>query len=229
MDDFVLDITGSTKIANSNTRVKFVGSNSYEYEIYPLVDEYDPVLKQQAEFFNFDKPVVNPVYLAFSMLETMKKKFGIGLAAPQVGISTRMFVMGSEGGVGYTIFNPVVLETKGEVKMEEGCLSYPGLYLPIKRPEEITVSYYDVNVNQIEKKFSGLTARVFLHELDHLDGICFTSLVSPIILDRCKRKVKKNLKLLKLQREEMAKKEIIAKAMKNLYDKGNTALTINEE
>lgn len=229
MDDFVLDITGETKVANSNTRVKFVGSNSYEYEIYPLVDEYDSILKQQAEFYNFDNPIVKPAYLTFSMLETMKKRYGIGLAAPQVGISTRMFVMGSEGGVGYAVFNPVILETKGEVKMEEGCLSYPGLFLPIVRPEEITVSYFDANVNEFQKKFSGLTARVFLHELDHLDGICFTSLVSPITLDRCKRKVKKNLKLLKAQREEMAKREIIAQAMKNLHEKGKAELTIKEE
>lgn len=218
--EFVLDITPAAPAKKANTRIKIVGSNSYAYEIYDLVDEYDPILKTPTEHFSFDKPIVDPKYLALSMLETMKKRHGIGLAAPQCGINTRVFVMGGAEGVAYIMFNPIVIDSSGSVKMDEGCLSYPGLFLPITREAEVTMAYFDIEGKAQEKTFTGLTARVALHEIDHLYGVCFTTLVSPIILDRCKRKVKKNLKLLKAQREEQAKKELIAEAMKNLYNEG---------
>lgn len=216
---FELDIKPSATPAKTNKKIKYVDGRTYEYELYPLVDEFDPVLKEPTEFFNFDNPVVEPKYLALSLLETMKSRHGIGLAAPQIGLSTRVFVLGAEDGVGYSFFNPVVIETKGEVKMDEGCLSYPGLYLSIKRAAQVTVSYFDFTNTPHEKTFTGLTARVLLHELDHLDGTCFTTLVSPIKLNRAKEKVKKNLKLLKVQRAEYRKNQLVREAMKSLYMK----------
>lgn len=217
---FELDIKPVVSPAKTNKKIKYVDGRTYEYELYTLADEYDSVLRTPTEFYNFDNPIVDPRYLALSLLETMKHRHGIGLAAPQVGLNTRVFVIGTEGGIGYSFFNPVVISTKGTIKMQEGCLSYPGLFLSIEREAEVTVSYYDFTNTQHEKTFTGLTARVILHELDHLDGICFTSIVSPITLNHAKGKVKKNLKLLKVQRTEYKKKQLMQEAVKNLYLKG---------
>ena len=220
---FELDIKpASAPVARPNKQVKIIGSNTYEYEILKLVDEYDPILKEPAEFFDFDKPVMEPKYLAFSLIETMRKKRGIGLAAPQVGLKTRVLVVGGDArsGIGYAMFNPIMLESDGEEKNDEGCLSFPGLFLPIKRATRIKVAWFGPANDPQEKEFTGLTARIIQHEMDHLCGICYTSLVSPITLNQRKTKVKKNLKLLAAQFEKQDKEEIIAQAMKNLYLEG---------
>jgi len=133
------------------------------------------------------------------------------LAANQCGIPHSVFVMGGEG-VGYALFNPQIVDFDGEAKIDEGCLSFPGLYLPIKRAENVKVKYQDMNGEEKTQTFGGVTARVILHEYDHLQGKIFTDLVPRIILDRSKAKVKKNLKLLAKQRHEYEKRLIIQKA-----------------
>jgi peptide deformylase len=202
-------------------KVKFVKGEMYEYEVYPLVDEYSPVLKTKCDPFRFEsdemgaKSAIDPKYFAISMIETMRTKGGVGLAANQVGFPYRVFVMGAEG-VGYAFFNPVILEFSGTEKFEEGCLTFPGLFLPITRPATVKVGYQDMYGEAKEAEFSGLSARIILHEHDHLDGIVFTTKVSPIIYDRQKRKVKKNLKLLAIQKENNIKKDLIDQAIQNL-------------
>ena len=198
-----------------------IGSELYTYEIYPLVDRYSQFLTTKPLTYGFiaDKP--EPAReLAVSLIETMKLHHGIGLAANQVGIPFRVFVMGAEG-VGYAFFNPEILETTGETSFEEGCLSFKGLFLPIKRPETVKIKYQDMAGEWREQTFAGLSARVVLHEYDHMEGIVYTSKVSSYVLDRARRKVPSNLKKLKAQQEQEAKQAIIMQALKNL-SKSNT-------
>ena len=167
----------------------------YEYEVYNFVDQYSDILAQRIEPFDFTNPPIEPRYLAVSLIETMVQNRGIGLAANQVGLPYRVFVMGAQN-VAFACFNPEILETEGEETIHEGCLSFPGLYLKVKRPFRIKVRYIEMNGNTKEVMFEGLTARIFQHELDHLNGVKFTSLVGPAALDIAKQKVKKNLKKL---------------------------------
>jgi peptide deformylase len=177
----------------SDKKIKFVDGQMYEYEIYNFVDSYSAVLAQKTETFDFNNPPVPPRYLAVSLIETMVQNRGIGLAANQVGLPYRVFVMGAQN-VAFACFNPEILETEGEETVHEGCLSFPGLYLKVTRPFKIKVRYTEMNGNEKEVTFEGLTARIFQHELDHLNGVKFTSLVGPVALDIAKQKVKKNLK-----------------------------------
>ena len=102
---------------------------------------------------------------------------GVGLSANQIGIEERVFVMmvDLETQETITCFNPkIIKESKDEVVMEEGCLSYPELYLEISRPSSIIIKYEDEGKNKIKNKLEGFIARVFQHEYDHMEGIDFT-------------------------------------------------------
>ena len=183
----------------SEKKIKFVDGKMYEYEIMDLVDPYSEVLKTLTPPFDFSNPPTDPKKLGVSLVETMVKHNGVGLAAPQVGLSYRVFVMGAEG-VGFACFNPEILEEyHGYDRFDEGCLSFKGLFLPINRPERVKVRYQDWNGLVKEETFSGLTARIFQHERDHLDGIVFTTKVSKTVLERAKGKVKSNCKKLDKQ------------------------------
>lgn len=208
-------------------KIKFVEGEMYEYDLYPLTDKYDDILRQKLEPFYFEDSADHPRTpilarnLAVSLIETMRENYGVGLAANQVGIPYRVFVMGADN-VGYAMFNPEILETTGEVLFEEGCLTWRGLYLPIRRPETVHVRYQDMNGVTQEKRFTGLSARIVLHEYDHLEGQVFVDKVPVLILDRAKKKVPTNLKKLKKQREREMKEDLIAKAIKSLSMKANT-------
>jgi len=221
-NQFELKISDVPKIERPNKRLKIVGSNTFEYEIFKLVDETDPILSEPAQAYDFDNPIIEPAYLVLSLIETMRKKFGIGIAAPQVGLSTRVVALGGfdDRSPSYVMFNPIILESSGEVVMKEGCLSYPGLFLNVKRESTVKVAWFDAAQKPQEREFTGLTARIVLHELDHLDGVCFTRLVPKVSLDIAKGKVKANLKKLKKQNDAERKKELMATAMKNLYLEG---------
>jgi len=104
-----------------------------------------------------------------SMFRTMHEEKGIGLAAPQVGVNIRLFVVDIGDGP-VVLINPKILRKKGSVVMEEGCLSIPGVMVDVKRPEEITVRYTDQENKQQQKTCSELLARVIQHENDHLNG-----------------------------------------------------------
>ena len=114
-------------------------------------------------------------------LQKQQKQNGIGLSANQCGFEYRVFVMGAgEEYVAY--FNPKILSSSGEKHMEEGCLSFPFLNLHITRPETVEVEYQDYNGEKRTKTFNGISARCFLHELDHMNGIVYTSRVKPLAL-----------------------------------------------
>jgi peptide deformylase len=197
---------------------KKVGDKTYEYEIYKLVDQFSDVLTTRTQDFDFANPPIDPIYLAVSLLETMIKHGGVGLAAPQCGVSYRVFVMGAPGGQGYACFNPKITGTRGnpESAFEEGCLSFKGLYLNIKRPEAVEVEYQDMYGNKHTQIWDGLTARTFQHELDHLNGVVYTTLVDRYSLDKAKTKVKTNLKKLQRQRDNHERQAIIQRAMQTV-------------
>jgi peptide deformylase len=121
--------------------------------------------------------------LADDMLETMYQSNGIGLAAPQVGRSIRLIVADVAGEEEekhpYFLFNPTVTERKGGIAAEEGCLSVPGVWADVERPESITVEYMDKDgKRQVLRGIDGLLARCIQHEIDHLDGVLFVDKIS---------------------------------------------------
>jgi peptide deformylase len=131
-----------------------------------------------------------------SMIDFMIEANGIGLAANQIGITKRVFVMGSNNIPGFpapfAIFNPQIVEASTDmVTDQEGCLSYPGLFLTVKRPTWIVAEYQNSCGDTIEAKFEGYLAKCFQHELDHLDGICFVDKVSPLKLNLAMKKLRK--------------------------------------
>lgn len=128
----------------------------------------DPVLRKVAEdVTDIDGKLVK---LSEDMLETMYAEPGIGLAAPQVGVSRRFFVYDIGEGP-KAIVNPVIEESRDEWLYEEGCLSVPGLSWEIVRPKEIHVTGYDLDGNEVSLEADELLSRLFQHELDHLDGV----------------------------------------------------------
>ena len=151
-------------------------------------------LRQQISAFDFTNPTVDPIQLEKDMIETMFAHDGIGLAAPQVNIQVRMFVMGYKNNPesAQAFFNPVVVaNTESIGELEEGCLSFPGIYVNIKRPKAIKARWQNSLGEWQESEFDGYNCKCFLHELDHLEGIVFQDRVSII---KWALAVKKNLK-----------------------------------
>lgn len=136
--------------------------------IYPIRTFGDPVLRQKAEdVVDFDEHLDR---LVEDMLETMYDAPGVGLAAPQIGISKRVFVYDVGEGPG-EIVNPEVVESSGEWEFDEGCLSVPGQFWPITRPSYAKVVGLDLDGNQITLEGDELMGRMLLHEIDHLNGM----------------------------------------------------------
>jgi peptide deformylase len=143
--------------------------------------------------FNSDR---DAELLEKTMCEFMTEHRGIGLAANQIGLTKRVFVMGSYNIEGFpapfAVFNPRIIEVSEEQDLDkEGCLSYPDLWLTVKRPVVIKVEYQDSKGNLHEAALSGLIARCFQHELDHLNGICFVDKVSQMKLQLAIKKLNK--------------------------------------
>ena len=138
----------------------------------------DPVLKQRAvEVAELDGRLAG---LVEDMAATMYAAPGVGLAAPQVGIQQRFFVYDLHDGEGARcIVNPEITESDGEWVYEEGCLSVPGLSWPIVRPKTVLLRGYDIHGNEVEHEADEFAARVFQHELDHLDGVLLIERLDP--------------------------------------------------
>jgi len=150
-------------------------------ETFDLVPPDHSALYKVLPEFDFENAPINANSFASALVETCKKHNGIGLSANQCGFEYRVFVMGAgEEYVAY--FNPKVLSTRGEKHMEEGCLSFPFLNLNITRPEQVEIEYQDFTGVKHTKTFTGISARCFLHELDHMNGIVYTSRVKPLAL-----------------------------------------------
>jgi peptide deformylase len=158
--------------------------------IRELVDCYDPILRQKTENFDFANPPINPVELYNDLAETMRENDGLGLASPQVGLSYRAFVMRAENIIG--VFNPKIVDTSSEmVYLEEGCLSYPNLWVKIKRPKKIKVRFTNPDGQTETRVFDGMSARVFQHELDHLDGVLHIKRANNFHLEQARKLAKK--------------------------------------
>lgn len=148
--------------------------------IYPIVAYGDSVLRKEAKDYPRDSEDLTP--MVESMFETMYKANGVGLAAPQIGKSLRVFVIDStrmgddeKTGVKRAFINPEILDEYGEEwTFEEGCLSIPDVHGDVLRPEKLTIRYFDELWNEHEEEFDDMTARVIQHEYDHLDGVLFT-------------------------------------------------------
>jgi peptide deformylase len=156
-----------------------------------LHKEDDPVLKQKAEHWDF-KNHVNAAVIEREMLELMRASNAIGLAGNQVGLLRRVFVMRTTDGREFGCFNPWIMMGDNDlINGEEGCLSFPNLWLKVERHNKITAAYLDNTGKQCIIELEGLDARCFQHELDHLDGITFTEHVSNLKLQMARKKQRK--------------------------------------
>src|SRR3712207_2043574 len=133
--------------------------------------------------------------LVADMFETMYEARGVGLAAPQVGVSQRLFVMDCSGGhdpeARVALVNPVVLRVEGDQTGEEGCLSFPGVFFPVKRSLRAVVRAQHLNGEEFEFDGMELEARCMLHETDHCDGIVFLDRTTPLKRELARRKIKR--------------------------------------
>lgn len=138
-----------------------------------LVSPDDPILTTPCKPFDFSNPPFEPIEFAKNLVKFMYDNNGIGLAANQVGVPYRVFSMRGQPE-NFVCFNPKIVQpSEMEVTLEEGCLTYNGLLVKIKRPRHIRVRFNLPNGDIMTKQFTGMTARIFQHELDHLDGIIF--------------------------------------------------------
>jgi len=152
------------------------------------------VLRQKVEEFDFENCILDPEKLEAELIETMFAHDGIGLAATQVGITVRVFVMGHKDNpkAAQAFFNPIVVKTTDTVQdLEEGCLSFPGIYVNIKRPTKILARWQNSKGEWQESEFDGYNCKCFLHELDHLEGIVFQDRVSTLKWALAVKKTKK--------------------------------------
>lgn len=152
------------------------------------------ILRKQIPEFNFDNPSTDPVELEKQLIELMLAHDGIGLAANQAGIEARVFVIGHRENpeAAQAFFNPMVVATVDELEdLEEGCLSFPGVYVNIKRPKKILARWQNSKGEWQESEFDGYNCKCFLHELDHLEGIVFQDRVSTLKWALAVKKTKK--------------------------------------
>lgn len=134
----------------------------------------DPILTKKCRPIKEMTPKIRE--LIFDMMETMYDAYGVGLAAPQVGILKRLAVIDVGDGP-IVLINPEIIETDGEQTGDEGCLSVPGMAGQVTRPNYVKVRALDQNMEEVELEGTELLARAFCHELDHLDGKMYTELV----------------------------------------------------
>lgn len=165
-------------------------TNPYLYK--DLVASNDPILKQEMPRFNFKDPPMDPHEIAHILAQTMIKNEGYGLSANQVGLPYRVFVV--IGNPILCCFNPRIVDVSEDVlTMEEGCLSYPDLYVKIKRPQVIRIRYTQPDGETVTKQYQDLTARVMQHEIDHLNGICHLDRANKYHINQAKKKREKLL------------------------------------
>jgi peptide deformylase len=156
--------------------------------IYPIIAYGDPVLRKKAVDIKSNYPKLREII--DNMFDTMYHSQGVGLAAPQIGLSIRLFVIDAtpfgdddENAIGFkkVFINPTIVEEDGDPwKFNEGCLSIPGIREDINRKETVYLKYMDENFHPVEEEFSGVVARIIQHEYDHIEGILFTDRLTPL-------------------------------------------------
>jgi peptide deformylase len=163
--------------------------------MFEIVKFPHPILRSQMPAFDFENPIMDPKELASRMIDTMISNRGLGLSANQCGVETSVFVMGHpqtpENSVAF--FNPKIVANTDDIRdLEEGCLSFPGIYVNIKRPTAIKAQWQDSDGKLCEGEFSGYECKCFLHEYDHLQGIVFSDRVSQLKWAMAIKKLKSN-------------------------------------
>lgn len=157
-----------------------------------LVYYPDPFLDKQVKEVNLEDPGFDPKEIKQQMIDLMLSSNGIGLSANQVGLDAQLFVMGDSASNSTLCINPTIVQyTKETVLDVEGCLSFPNIYVKIKRPKEILAKFYDENLEERTVKIDGYSAKCYLHEWDHLQGITFKDRVSKMKWDLATKKAKK--------------------------------------
>jgi peptide deformylase len=161
--------------------------------VYPIVKYGAAVLEQEGQpVTEFDDKLKK---LVDDMFESMYAATGVGLAAPQVGLSLKLAVIditsGKDPSAKLVLANPKIISGEGTQKEEEGCLSLPGLHAEVRRPEQVTITAQDVTGKEYTQTGEGLLARAFCHETDHLHGKLFLSHLSMLKRDMMRRKARK--------------------------------------
>ena len=149
----------------------------------------DPILRTVAEPVTAVTPEIKTIIA--DMTETMWHQVGVGLAAPQVGISLRILVMDDGKRSARALLNPSITDRRGSIVEEEGCLSVPGVFGDVERSQWISVSALDETGAPISFEAQGLQAKVIQHEIDHLDGVLFIDRLPPVTRDRIKKRIQK--------------------------------------
>ena len=167
-----------------------------------LIPFYDDLLKRAPAPFDFEKE--DAVELKNRLIKKMYDLGGVGLSANQVGIDTAAFVIGDgqEDGLEKIFINPEIMGVGGEKEaVKEGCLSFPGLWLMVSRPEQVMIKYKNETGEELVETYTGVTSRVIQHEYDHMIGQNFTMRVTKLKLDRAMKALEKKIK--KYQRQQL--------------------------
>ena len=157
-----------------------------------LVYYPNEILAREVKDVDLENPGFDPVELKIKMTEIMLANGGIGLSACQIGLDYKLFIMGDKSDNISLHINPTVIQYTEETVVDlEGCLSFPNMFVTIKRPAEILAEFYDENLEKQTVKITGYSARCYLHELDHCLGITFKDRASKLKWDIAKKKAKK--------------------------------------
>jgi peptide deformylase len=156
-----------------------------------LVERNDPILTTLCQPFDFKNPPFDPIEFAKDLVKFMYDNNGIGLAANQVGVPFRVFAMRGQPE-NFVCFNPKIVQpSEMQIELEEGSLTYKGLIVKDTRPQHVRVRFTTPNGETMTRQFTGMTSRVFQHELDHLDGVIFYNLANRYHRDTALRKWKR--------------------------------------
>ena len=172
-------------MSNFNTRLF--------YKKLKLIEAPHKVLTTKLK--DFDYELYDAPQLSVEMIDIMLFHAGRGLSANQLNLDARIFVMQKISGEYITVINPKILSKSKKTQIDtEGCLSYPNVFLEISRPKSVEVEYYDEHENKVTEFLTGIDARCFQHELDHLNGVIYISKVSSLKVQRAKNRAKKQTK-----------------------------------
>jgi len=152
----------------------------------------DKFLSKQVSTVDLENPNFDPKQIKEQMIDCMLTNSGIGLSANQIGLDAQVFVFGDSKENSTICINPTILQYTKETTVDvEGCLSFPNIFVKIKRPKEILAEWYDENLEKQTVKIEGYSAKCFLHEWDHLQGVTFKDRVSKIKWDMAAKKARK--------------------------------------
>jgi len=199
--------------------------------MYKLIEEASKVLRTPPPEFDFENPPEDPKEIAKNLSEAMDKFGGLGLSANQVGLPYRLFIMktmheGDKEPENVAYFNPELTRVSQETElMKEGCLSFPDIFLMIKRSKTIEFKYQDVEGKEQTAVLEGLGARCVQHEIDHLNGILFLQRASKLKIERALKSREK----IKKKRLEYERRVALAKYFQQLQAKNDSKSDVDGE